>query len=81
MNTPLNPQLHKHIVSGTALIAKAEGWLNGCKRLLFSAYLQGKRDQIYWATKLEELTPIGKYRVMKQFLTWYSTVSNKHIHL
>jgi len=62
-------------------IAKAEGWLNGCKRLLFSAYLQGKRDQIYWATKWEELTPIGKYRVMKQFLTWYSTVSNKHIHL
>ena len=44
------------------------------KRLLFSAYLQGKRDQIYWSTKWEDLEPIGKYRVMKQFLRWYSTV-------
>ena len=44
------------------------------KRLLFAAYLQGKRDQIYWSTKWEDYEPIGKYRVMKQFLKWYSTV-------
>ena len=44
------------------------------KRLLFAAYLQGKRDQIYWSTKWEDYEPIGKYRVMKQFLRWYSTV-------
>lgn len=43
------------------------------KRLLFSAYMQGKRDQIYWPITWEELAPIGKYRVMKQFLKWYST--------
>ena len=49
------------------------------KRLLFSAYLQGKRDQIYWATKWEELTPIGKYRMMKQFLAWYQTLKLKEI--
>ena len=47
------------------------------KRLLFSAYLQGKRDQIYWATKWEELKPIGKYRMMKQFLAWYQTLKLK----
>ena len=47
------------------------------KRLLFSAYLQGKRDQIYWATKWEELKPIGKYRIMKQFLAWYKTLKLK----
>lgn len=44
------------------------------KRLLFSACLQGKRDQIYWPTKWEDYEPIGKYRVMKKFLKWYSTV-------
>lgn len=44
------------------------------KRLLFKAYLQGKRDQTIWATKWEDLEPIGKYRVMKQFLRWYSNV-------
>ena len=44
------------------------------KRLLFAAYLQGKRDQIYWSSKWEDYEPIGKYRVMKQFLKWYSTV-------
>ena len=44
------------------------------KRLLFAAYLQGKRDQIYWSSKWEDYKPIGKYRVMKQFLKWYSTV-------
>ena len=49
------------------------------KRLLFSAYLQGKRDQIYWATKWEDLTPIGKYRMMKQFLNWYQTLKLKEI--
>lgn len=49
------------------------------KRLLFSAYLQGKRDQIYWATKWEELKPIGKYRMMKQFLAWYQTLKLKEI--
>ena len=49
------------------------------KRLLFSAYLQGKRDQIYWATKWEELTPIGKYRMMKQFLALYQTLKLKEI--
>ena len=47
------------------------------KRLLFYAYLQGKRDQIYWATKWEELKPIGKYRIMKQFLAWYKTLKLK----
>ena len=40
------------------------------KHILFTAYLQGKRDQIYWSTKWEELEPIGKYRMMKQFFTW-----------
>ena len=40
------------------------------KHILFAAYLQGKRDQIYWSTKWEELEPIGKYRIMKQFFTW-----------
>ena len=45
------------------------------KRLLLSAYLQGKRDQIYWATKWEELKPIGRYRIMKQFLNWYQTLT------
>ena len=49
------------------------------KRLFFSAYLQGKRDQIYWATKWEELKPIGKYRIMKQFLSWYKTLKLKEI--
>lgn len=49
------------------------------KRLLFFAYLQGKRDQIFWATKWEELTPIGKYRMMKQFLAWYQTLKLKEI--
>ena len=49
------------------------------KRLLFSAYLQGKRDQIYWATKWEELKPIGKYRIIKQFLNWYQTLKLKEI--
>ena len=49
------------------------------KRLLFSAYLQGKRDQIYWATKWEELKPIGKYRMIKQFLNWYQTLKLKEI--
>jgi hypothetical protein len=44
------------------------------KRLLFAAYLQGKSDQIYWPTKWEDYEPIGKYRVMKQFLKWHSTV-------
>jgi hypothetical protein len=44
------------------------------KRLLFAAYLQGKRDQIYWSSKWEDYKPIGRYRVMKQFLKWYSTV-------
>ena len=44
------------------------------KRLLFAAYLQGKRDQLYWSSKWEDYEPIGKYRVMKQFLKWYSTV-------
>ena len=44
------------------------------KRLMFAAYLQGKRDQIYWPSKWEDYEPIGKYRVMKQFLRWYSTV-------
>jgi hypothetical protein len=43
---------------------------NQNKRLLFAAYLQGKRDQIIWNTKWEELAPIGKYRVAKQFLKW-----------
>ena len=47
------------------------------KRLLFSAYLQGKRDQIYWATKWEELKTIGKYRMIKQFLNWYQTLKLK----
>jgi hypothetical protein len=27
---------------------------NDYKRFLFAAYLQGKRDQIYWSTKWEE---------------------------
>ena len=58
-NEAENPALNKVAVS---------------KRLLFSAYLQGKRDQIYWSTKWEDLEPIGKYRVMKQFIRWYSTV-------
>ena len=49
------------------------------KRILFSAYLQGKRDQIYWATKWEELKPIGKYRIMKQFLAWYQKLKLKEI--
>ena len=49
------------------------------KRLLFSAYLQGKRDQIYWATKWDELKPIGKYRIIKQFLNWYQTLKLKEI--
>ena len=40
------------------------------KTFLFAAYLQGKRDQIYWPTKWEELEPIGKNRIIKQFLTW-----------
>jgi len=40
------------------------------KTVLFAAYLQGKRDQIYWTTKWEELESIGKYRIIKQFLTW-----------
>jgi hypothetical protein len=44
------------------------------KRLLFAAYLQGKRDQIYWSTKWEDYEPIGRYRVIKQFLKWHSTV-------
>jgi len=44
------------------------------KRLLFAAYLQGKRDQIVWPSKWEDYTTIGKYRVIKQFLKWYSTV-------
>jgi len=44
------------------------------KRLLFAAYLQGKRDQIYWSSKWEDYEPIGKYRVMKQFLKWHSTL-------
>ena len=47
------------------------------KRLLFSAYLQGKRDQLYWATKWEELKTIGKYRMIKQFLAWYQTLKLK----
>jgi hypothetical protein len=45
------------------------------KRLLFAAYLQGKRDQIYWPTKWEDYKPIGKYRVMKQFLKWYQSIN------
>ena len=49
------------------------------KRLLFSAYLQGKRDQIYFATKWEELKSIGKYRMIKQFLNWYQTLKLKEI--
>ena len=65
---------------------KAEIYLNGIdikqkllvrntnKRLLFAAYLQGKRDKIYWATKWEDYEPIGKYRIMKCFLIWYSKV-------
>ena len=40
------------------------------KHFLFAAYLQGKRDQIFWPTKWEELETIGKYRIIKQFLTW-----------
>ena len=47
---------------------------NTNKRLLFAAYLQGKRDKIYGATKWEDYEPIGKYRVMKCFLIWYSKV-------
>jgi hypothetical protein len=46
---------------------------NQTKLLLFAAYLQGKRDQIIWNTKYEELAPIGKYRVAKQFLKWVET--------
>jgi len=41
---------------------------------LFAAYLQGKRDQIYWETKWEDLHPIGKYRVKKKFLKWYHSL-------
>lgn len=41
------------------------------KKILFEAYLQGKRDQIYWPTEYEKLTLIGKYRIIKQFLKWY----------
>jgi hypothetical protein len=50
------------------------------KRILFIAYLQGKKDQIYWATKWEDYEPIGKYRVIKKFLTWYSTLEIKGIN-
>ena len=51
---------------------------NSYKRLLFNAYLQGKRDQIIWPTKYEELEPVGKYRVIKKFLNWYFRPVNKH---
>jgi hypothetical protein len=44
---------------------------------MFLSYLQGKRDQIYWSTKWEDYEPIGKYRVIKQFLKWYNENKNK----
>lgn len=42
------------------------------KRQMFNAYLQGKRDQIVWSTKWEDLRSVGKYRIAKTFLIWYT---------
>jgi hypothetical protein len=45
------------------------------KRLLFAAYLQGKRDQLMFPLIWENVTSYGKYKVMKQFLKWYETLN------
>ncbi len=71
----IEPAIIKNMLSSLQKVVKQNHTLqNTNKRLLFAAYLQGKRDQIYWATKWEDYSPIGKYRIMKQFLRWYSTV-------